>query len=80
MARFFLHIRTSDGVLIRDDEGTELLHLGRLRDTATKVAADLIRDDPAAADWTLEVSDETDRVVLSEKLRQFVPVGSPPGS
>jgi hypothetical protein len=78
MARFFLHVRTPDG-LIPDGEGIELAHLGDLRKNAVAVASDLIGDDPLAADWNFEVADEMGRTVLSERLGDLISGKGSPG-
>jgi hypothetical protein len=76
MARFFLHLRTPQG-LVSDGRGVELAHLGKVRESMTRVAVDLARNDPAAADWTFEVADEVGRTVLTEKLGALLPNPSP---
>jgi hypothetical protein len=76
MARFFLHIRKPDGAALYTS-GIELARLGRLHDSVTKIANDLVHDDPAAADWSFEVHDETGRNVLSDKLGKFSAVVKP---
>jgi hypothetical protein len=68
MTRFFLNIRKPDGELIQGDQGAELTQLGRARETAIKVAVDLVRENPETATWAFEITDEVDRIVLSENV------------
>ena len=72
MPRFFLHLRTSEG-LNMDGKGVELAHLGDLRKSASKIAVDLLADNPGAADWRFEVEDETGRTVFTERLGDLIP-------
>jgi hypothetical protein len=72
MARFFAHVRTPSG-LIPDGEGFELANIGKLRESASRIAADLVANNPAAIDWTFELTDEVGRTVLTLLLRDCLP-------
>ena len=74
MARYFLYFHSPQG---RVGDPVELVHLGKLHDSVTKVANDFVRDNSAAAEWTFEVRDETGRNVLSDKLGKFVTADKP---
>ena len=75
MAHFFAHVRTSTR-LIPDNDGFELANIGRLRETAAKIAADLVAKDPHAINWTFELSDENGRTVLRLPLSECLSEGA----
>lgn len=68
MARYFAHVRTATD-LIPDGDGFELENLGKVHVNAARIAADLVANDPSAKDWTFEITDELNRIVLTLPLR-----------
>jgi hypothetical protein len=76
VARFFAHVRTPSG-LIPDGEGFELANIGKLHENAARIAADLVANNPAAADWTFELADEVGRTVLTLPLRDCLRDANP---
>lgn len=67
MPRYFFDVR--DGRQYPDDEGTELADLQSARVEAAGLAARLLGDHPAQfwndGEWTIEVRDGHDQVVLT---------------
>lgn len=72
MARFFAHVRT-DTELVPDGEGFELANIGKLHESATRIATDLVASNPKAIEWSFELTDETGRTVLVLPLRDCLP-------
>ena len=76
MPRFFAHVRTATA-LVPDGEGLELEHLGQARENAARIAADLVVGDPSAIDWTFEITNELNQIVLTLPLRDCLQAGNP---
>ena len=79
MARYFAHVRTATD-LIPDGEGFELENLGKVHVNVARIAADLVASDPRAKDWTFEITDELNRIVLTLPLRDCLQGENPNAS
>ena len=77
MPRYFFHIYDSDEVI--DTVGTELAHFDLVRRTATRTAAEILRDDERlwnGQPWRMRVMDEAGAVVLRLEFRASVDAGA----
>jgi len=78
MPRFYFHL--ADGHLVRDEDGTELPDIEAARVNGVKllghVVADNCRNFLAEGDWTMTVTDEADKVLLTVSLSAIDPTAA----
>jgi hypothetical protein len=73
MPRYFFHIQDSEE--FTDTVGTDLADVSLVRRTATRTAAEMLRDDDRLWDgglWLMRVTDEAGTIILTLEFRALI--------